>query len=52
MELVQWTFCEFILENVVYSELKRRGYEVYIRKNFNTEVVFAAIAYDKNTEYY
>lgn len=39
-----------ILENVVYLELKRRGYEVYIGKVGTSEVDFIAI--DENGETY
>jgi predicted AAA+ superfamily ATPase len=40
-----------ILENVVYLELLRRGYKVYIGKVGTTEVDFVAIK-DGKTEYY
>lgn len=41
-----------ILENVVYLELVRRGYTVYIGKNGSTEVDFVAQDFDGNIEYY
>lgn len=41
-----------ILENIVYLELLRRGYTVYIGKVGSSEVDFVAQDYDGNVEYY
>ncbi len=41
-----------ILENIIYLELKRRGFEVYIGENNQYEVDFVAIAPDNSIEYY
>ncbi|MDO4825259.1 MAG: ATPase, partial [Bacillota bacterium] len=40
------------LENVVYLELLRRGYRVYVGKSGSAEVDFVAQDYDGNLEYY
>ncbi len=42
---------ELILENIIYTELIRRGYEVYIGKIKNLEVDFVATK-GNVTEYY
>ena len=36
-----------MLENVMYFELKRRGYEVYIDKNETKEIDFIAVRRDE-----
>ena len=41
-----------ILENIVYLELIRRGYRVYVGKIGNAEVDFVVQDYDGNLEYY
>ena len=41
-----------ILENIVYLELLRRGYRVYIGKVGSAEVDFVVQDYEGNTEYY
>lgn len=41
-----------ILENVVYLELVRRGYSVYVGKNGSAEVDYVVQDHDGNTEYY
>ncbi len=41
-----------ILENVIYLELLRRGYKVFVGKSGSAEVDFVAQDYDGNIEYY
>ena len=36
-----------MLENIVYFELLRKGYEVYIDKNGTVEIDFAAVRRDE-----
>ena len=41
-----------ILENVIYLELLRRGYRVFVGKSGSAEVDFVAQDFEGNTEYY
>ena len=41
-----------ILENVIYLELLRRGYKVFVGKSGSAEVDFVVQDYDGNVEYY
>ena len=41
-----------MLENVVYFELKRKGYEVYIGKNETKEIDFVAVRRGERLIYY
>lgn len=41
-----------ILENIIFLELKRRGYSVYVGENNKYEVDFVAIAPDNSVSYY
>lgn len=36
-----------ILENIVFLEMKRRGYDVYVGKNNSAEIDFAGMRYDE-----
>ncbi len=41
-----------ILENIVFLELKRRNYEIYVGKNGKLEVDFVAVDPQGYTEYF
>ncbi|WP_414045740.1 ATP-binding protein [Macrococcus equi] len=43
---------DHILENIIFLELKRRGYSVYVGENNKYEVDFVAIAPDNSVAYY
>lgn len=42
----------YILENIIFLELKRRNYTVYVGKNHRLEVDFVAITPQQEVEYY
>lgn len=43
---------ELILENIVYNQLIRKGYQVYVGKNKDFEVDFVCVHQDKTRSYY